>query len=189
MHPGIFLDRDGVIIEYRADYVRSWRDVKIYPQALRALTQVSASQHKIAIITNQSAICRKLTSWQTVDEINQRLLDKIREAGGRIDGLYLCPHTPEEGCSCRKPKPGLILQAACELDIDLKSSILIGDNLADLQAGKAAGVSHLVLVRTGLGEACSLEVRSNEFANWMIFQDLEEALHHLVPVRITGGSQ
>jgi D-glycero-D-manno-heptose 1,7-bisphosphate phosphatase len=75
----------------------------------------------------------------------------IAKAGGRIDGIYLCPHAPEDHCTCRKPRPGLILQAAAELGLDLARSILIGDALSDLQAGQAADISRLILVRTGRG--------------------------------------
>lgn len=189
MIPGIFLDRDGVIIEYRANYVRSWEDVEIYPQALRVLKRIRSLDRQIVIITNQSAVGRGLVSLQKANDINQRLLEEIHKAGGRIDGLYLCPHTPEEGCPCRKPKPGLILQAARDLDIDLKHSILIGDNLTDLQAGQAAGIARVALVRTGLGESLSAENFPASLAGVLSCKDLEDALCTLIPLETTGASQ
>lgn len=151
MHPAIFIDRDGVIIENRADYVRTWRDVSIFPDALTALARLAASPYKIVIVTNQSGIGRGLIPPRTAEQINQRLLGIIHAAGGRIDGVYLCPHTPEENCACRKPRPGLILQAGRELSLDLSHSIMIGDALSDIQAGQAAGISRNVLVLTGRG--------------------------------------
>jgi D-glycero-D-manno-heptose 1,7-bisphosphate phosphatase len=151
MFPAIFLDRDGVIIENRSDYVRSWEDVAFIPGALSALAKASMSTYKIIIVTNQSAIGRGIISYQTAEEINQRLIQMISNAGGRVDGVFMCPHAPEEKCSCRKPQPGLILQAAEALDLDLSRSTLIGDALSDIQAGQAAGVCQRILVRTGRG--------------------------------------
>lgn len=188
MFPGIFLDRDGVIIEHRAGYVCTWKDVEIYPQALRALRRIKSSGFRIAIVTNQSAIGRELVSYESVSEINQRLIKQINDAGGRIDGLYLCPHVPEDGCACRKPQPGLIQQAAFELDIDLNQSILIGDNLTDLQAGQTAGIAQLALVCTGLGYTFLNESHSDVFPRHQVFKDLENALNYLIPMDNTGGN-
>jgi D-glycero-D-manno-heptose 1,7-bisphosphate phosphatase len=152
MFPAIFLDRDGVIIENRSDYVRSWEDVSFIPGALAALAKASASKYKIIIVTNQSAIGRGIISYQAAEEINLRLTRAISNAGGRVDGVFMCPHAPEENCSCRKPQPGLLLQAAQALDLDLSRSTLIGDALSDMQAGQAAGVCQRILVRTGRGD-------------------------------------
>lgn len=153
MFPAIFLDRDGVIIENRSDYVRSWGDVHVFPQALEALANASASPYKIVFVTNQSAVGRGLMSLAAAEAINSRLKALIEDAGGRVDGIFLCPHAPEAECDCRKPKPGLLLQAAQALDLDLARSVMIGDALTDLMAGQAAGVRHLALVRSGRGAA------------------------------------
>ncbi len=91
LHRAIFIDRDGVIIENRYDYVRSWEDVAIYPQALRALSMICDSDYKIVIITNQSAVGRGIISQSTADEINHRLIMEIQSVGGRIDGVYHVP--------------------------------------------------------------------------------------------------
>ncbi len=181
MLPGIFLDRDGVIIEHRPGYVLSWSDVVFYPQALAALARLRVRMFKIAIITNQSAIGRGLLSTETADDINRRIEQVIEIAGGRIDGTFVCPHHPQDGCPCRKPRPGLILQAANSLGIDLTSSILIGDNLGDLQAGQAAGVPRLALVRTGLGSQQLQAPPPKGLIEFSIYSDLEEALRCLLP--------
>jgi len=181
MLPGIFLDRDGVLIEHRPGYVRTWSDVVFYPQVLAVLAQLKVRDVKIAIITNQSAIGRGLLDEKVAVEINQRIEQEIIKAGGRIDGIFVCPHQPEDGCLCRKPLPGLILQAAQALDIDLTRSIIVGDNLTDLQAGQAAGVPLLALVRTGLGEQQLQAPLPGGLADIYIFKDLAEALQCLVP--------
>ena len=151
MTPAIFLDRDGVLIENRANYVRSWGDVELFPQAIEAVAAVSHWPHKIIIVTNQSAIGRGLVSLETVEAINQRLVELVAAANGRIDAVFICPHAPQENCACRKPRPGLLLQAAAQHDLDLSQSIMIGDALTDLLAGRRAGVKLSALVRTGRG--------------------------------------
>lgn len=151
LSPAIFLDRDGVIIHNRVGYVRAWEDVRIYPQALPALRKLAGSPFKIMIISNQSAIQRGLTTRAAVEGINAKLQDFILKNGGRVDGIYICPHAPWENCTCRKPKPGLLLQAAFEQKLDLGNSIMIGDALSDLQAGQNAGIQRFFLVLTGRG--------------------------------------
>ena len=122
MYPSIFLDRDGVLIENRSDYVRDWSQVKIIPEAVRALSLAPIKKYKVVIVTNQSAVGRGLILLKTAQDINQRLINLIREQGGQIDSVYMCPHAPEDGCSCRKPLPGLLLQAAKDLSLDLQRS-------------------------------------------------------------------
>lgn len=151
MFPAIFLDRDGVLIENRADYVRNWSQVNIFPEAIEALSNPSLEGYKIVIVTNQSAVERGIISINTAVNINDRLIELIHNQGGRMDGAFLCPHIPKSNCDCRKPKPGLILQAANKLSVDLKRSWMIGDAWSDVQAGQAAGVFGTVLVKTGRG--------------------------------------
>ncbi|PID86748.1 MAG: D-glycero-beta-D-manno-heptose-1,7-bisphosphate 7-phosphatase [Chloroflexi bacterium] len=153
MKPAIFLDRDGVIIENQANYVRSWADVSIFPQALKALASLSKLPYSIVIVTNQSAIGRGIISQEQAEKINSRLINEITKAGGRIDAVYMCPHAPQTECSCRKPKPGLLLQAAKHLSLDLQHSLIIGDALSDLKAGQLAGLKSSILVLTGRGFA------------------------------------
>ena len=151
MHPAIFLDRDGVLIENRSDYIRDWSQVKMIPEAIRALSHSSLKKYKVVIVTNQSVVGRGLILLRTAQEINQRLINLIRDQGGQIDSVYMCPHKPEDGCPCRKPLPGLLLQAAKDLSLDLQRSWMIGDAWSDVQAGEAAGLRGTILLRTGRG--------------------------------------
>lgn len=176
MRPAVFLDRDGVIIQNRPDYVRSWEDVAFIPGVLPALAQLARLPCRVVVITNQAGIGKGIISQQGADEINRRLIEVIIRHGGRIDGIYVCPHRPEDQCECRKPKPGLILQAAQELDIDLQTSLLVGDNLSDLQAARAGGVGKAVLVRTGLGETFISSLPAAGFEAVSIYDSLVEAL-------------
>jgi D-glycero-D-manno-heptose 1,7-bisphosphate phosphatase len=182
VEPAIFLDRDGVIIENRPTYVRHWSEVVIYPQALQALARIRLSPYKIVIITNQSAVGRGLMPLETAVMINQRLIAAIQQAGGRIDGVFMCPHAPEEECQCRKPKPGLLFQAAQALDLDLSRSIMIGDALSDLQAGQAAGLPLTVLVRSGRGRQQERLPLPAGLKPFLTYNTLAEALADLVQV-------
>lgn len=173
--PAIFLDRDGVIIENCSNYVRSWADVVIFPQAVAALAAVRDCPYRIVLVTNQSAVGRGHISHATAAAINDRLLAHVRAAGGRIDAVYMCPHGPDDGCDCRKPQPGLLLRAAEELDIDLSRSVMIGDALTDVMAGQAAG-ARTVLLRTGRGGDQERLPAAAELPPFLIFDTLADAL-------------
>lgn len=176
MYPAVFLDRDGVIIENRANYVRSWSDVSIYPQALTALAKLSHTPYKTIIVTNQSAVGRGLISLDEAQAINERLVQEISGAGGRIDRVYMCPHAPDAGCDCRKPKPGLLLRAQRELSLDMSRSLLIGDALSDLFAGDAACVPQVALVRTGRGATQAQLPAASSLGSLRIYDTLSSAV-------------
>ena len=153
MKPAIFLDRDGVIVEnIDNNYVNAITDVSFIPGALEALRCLAQSEFAVILVTNQAGVAKGYLSLETAHEINDYILQAIQHAGGRVDQAYMCHHAPEANCICRKPKPGMLLQAARELDLDLSQSWMIGDALTDLQAGQAAGVKETVLVLTGRGQ-------------------------------------
>lgn len=177
MFPAIFLDRDGVIIENREDYVRDWSQVKILPEALDAIVNFQHKHHyRFIIVTNQSAIGRGLMSIEAARDINELLVKTIEARGGKVHGVYLCPHTPEDRCNCRKPEPGMFFQAARDLSIDLNRSWMVGDAWSDLLAGQAAGLRDMILVQTGRGaDQLSIPV-PEKLTKYHICADLPEAL-------------
>lgn len=177
--PAIFLDRDGVIIENCSNYVRSWADVAIFPQAIAALAAIHDCPYRIVLVTNQSAVGRGHITLATATAINDRLLAHVRAAGGRIDAVYMCPHGPDDGCDCRKPQPGLLLQAAEELGIDLSRSVMIGDALSDVMAGQAAGV-RAVLLRTGRGRVQERLPAAAALPPFLIYDTLADALPEVI---------
>ena len=176
MFPSIFLDRDGVLIENRSDYVRDWSQVKIIPEAIRALSFTPIKKYKVVIVTNQSVVGQGLILPKTAHEINQQLINLIHGYGGQIDGVYMCPHKPEDGCSCRKPLPGLLLQAAKDLSLDLQRSWMIGDAWSDVQAGHAAGIRGTILLKTGRGIEQLLQAPLEMMTGNLIFDNLPSAL-------------
>jgi D-glycero-D-manno-heptose 1,7-bisphosphate phosphatase len=180
MKPAIFLDRDGVLIENYPSYIRRWEDVQVFPQALAALALINLAPYKIVIVTNQSVVGRGLISLENARQINRQLVSVFEQAGGRIDGVFMCPHTSQDQCECRKPKPGMLFQAARELSLDLSRSLMIGDTLSDLQAGQAAGVYKTALVRTGLGASQVNIPQSNLIAPFSIYENVFDALINLI---------
>jgi histidinol-phosphate phosphatase family protein len=148
----VFLDRDGVINADRTDFVKSWAEFDFLPSVLSALAVLSRTQYKIVVVTNQSGVGRGLLTETTLREMNLRMTDRVREAGGRIDAIYYCPHLPETGCSCRKPAPGMFIAAATDLALDLSRSWMIGDGYRDIAAASAAGVRS-ILLSTGHAES------------------------------------
>ncbi|MCA9955356.1 MAG: HAD family hydrolase [Ardenticatenaceae bacterium] len=179
--PALFLDRDGVFIENRSNYVRSWADVEFFPQALDALAHIRDIPYKIIVVTNQSAVGRGLMSLETAVSLNERILAEVRGRNGRIDASYLCPAPPGTNDPCRKPRPGMLLQAAQEHKLDLSQSYMIGDALTDLQAGQAAGVKQAILLLTGRGQAQAQLPLAAELPAFTTYPTLADALHHLFP--------
>jgi len=176
LSPAVFLDRDGVIIENRENYVRGWDDVSFIPGSITALKRLSGSPYRVLIVTNQSAIGRGLITIDEAMEINSKIVDVIKEHGGRIDSVQMCPHTAQDNCSCRKPEPGMLLKASAELSLDLSASFLIGDTRNDLLAGQAAGIGYLALVRTGLGATQEPLLASSALSSYDVYDDLAQAI-------------
>lgn len=180
MFPAIFIDRDGVIIENKTDYVRNWSQVSFLPDSIHALANPKLAEYKIVIVTNQSAVGRGIISLETANSINDRLVHSIRDLGGQIDGVYLCPHSPNDQCECRKPKSGLLLQAAKELSLDLKRSWMIGDAWSDIQAGQAAGVHMAVMVKTGRGVDQLSMQKPTDVTEFLVYDNLVQALKSIL---------
>ena len=180
MNSAIFLDRDGVIIENRSNYVRSWDDVFIFPQALKALSEFSKVSFTFIIVTNQSAIGRGIITKKEADKINSRLVNEIRQAGGRIDAVFMCPHAPSENCQCRKPKPGLFHQASQSLSLNLNNSIMIGDALTDMVAAQTAGIKQCAILRTGRGEEQLKLTEASTLPPFSIYDTLADAFFDLL---------
>ena len=141
----IFLDRDGVINQERKDYVKNLEEFKIFDNIADAISLLKKENFLVVVITNQSAINRKLLSIENLEKIHEFLKKYLKKNNTSLDGIYYCPHTPDEGCSCRKPKPGLLLKAASDLNIDLNNSWMIGDSKTDIDAAKTAGCNSILL--------------------------------------------
>lgn len=173
----VFLDRDGVIIENRSDYVKTWDEVRFLPRTFEALRALRRAGHAVIVITNQSAVGRGLISLEQAAELNRRVVAEIEAQGGRIDAWYMCWHHPDDGCGCRKPAPGLLLRAKAELGLDLARSHLIGDAVSDIEAAHAAGV-RATLVLTGRGREQADRLSRIAWLECGVAADLHAAVQH-----------
>ena len=151
--PAVILDRDGVLNSRppRAQYVTRWEDFQWLPGVKEALSVLSQAGYRIIVVSNQAGIGRGVMTEAALDDIHTRMKAEALEAGGRIDAIYFCPHDWEEGCECRKPKPGMLFQAQRDFNLDLTRTVFVGDDERDAQAAEAAGCpSILISERTSL---------------------------------------
>lgn len=151
----VFLDRDGVINIDSADYIKRPSEFEFIPKSPQAIALLSRHHFRVILITNQSIIGRKMAPQKTLDAIFSKLKKGVEAAGGRINDIFFCPHTPDDKCACRKPKPKMILDAAQKYKIDLSRSVMVGDSSKDIECAINAGCGKTILVQTGNGKkAC-----------------------------------
>ena len=158
MRPAVFLDRDGTMI-HDVGYLSRLEDVRWFPWAIDAIQSLNRAGFLVCVTTNQGGVGLGFYDEQFVRAVHARMSDELAEANARVDGWYYCPHHPlavderlRVACDCRKPGPGMIRQAQGEFAIDLQSSFVVGDKLADVGLGAGVGATP-ILVRTGYGEA------------------------------------
>ena len=171
--PAVFLDRDGTI-NVEKSYLHRVQDWEWIPGAQEAIKLLRDSGYLIVVVSNQAGVERGYYSSEDVIALHMHVQQELQELGTGVDAYYWCPHHPGSGCNCRKPAPGMMLQAAQDLNIDFGASWMVGDKAIDVQAGLAAGVNSL-LVQTGYG--------ANEMhqlgAGVPVFASLEEAAQYV----------
>ena len=141
----VFLDRDGVLNKNRDDYVKSTKELEIFSNIGKEILKLKMKGSLIIVITNQSVINREIITIRELEEIHSTIQKFLMKSKTSIDKFYFCPHRPDENCDCRKPKPGLILQAINEFSIDASKSWMVGDSKTDIQAGEKAGCKTILL--------------------------------------------
>ena len=156
---GVFIDRDGTISE-EVGYINHLSRFQVYPWSAEAIRNLNLKGLKAILVTNQAGVARGYFEESLIHEVHQKLRDELKQSGAYLDAIYYCPHHPSVGkppyrldCDCRKPKPGMLLRAANELEIDMKHSFVIGDRYSDIQLAQNAGIKSIfVLSGYGLGE-------------------------------------
>jgi D-glycero-D-manno-heptose 1,7-bisphosphate phosphatase len=141
VNKAVFLDRDGVVNRKppEGNYVTRWEDFHVLPGVVEGIAQMNRAGFEVIIVTNQRCIAKGLLTVPDLEKIHQRMSDSLMSAGAAIDAIYYCPHEMEPVCRCRKPAPGMLVDAAREHGIDLSASWLIGDSDIDIEAGRNAG--------------------------------------------------
>jgi D-glycero-D-manno-heptose 1,7-bisphosphate phosphatase len=139
--PAIILDRDGVLNEKapRAQYIRNWSEWKWLPGAKESLRRLNQAGFKVILVSNQAGINRGAMTGQDLHAIHLKMVAEVEQSGGRVDAIYFCPHDWDEGCECRKPRPGMLFQAQQDFNLDLSRTLFVGDDERDAQAADAAG--------------------------------------------------
>ena len=186
----VILDRDGTINQDSDDYVKSADEWIALPDALEAIARLNHAGWHVVVASNQSGLGRGLFDVAALNAMHTKMHKLLAAAGGRIDAVFYCPHSPEETCNCRKPLPGLYEQIGERYGMDLKGVHIVGDSLRDLQAGAAVGcVTHLV--HTGKGaklkgqplpadfpQGTLVHADLSAFADWLIAQPEPAARTH-----------
>lgn len=174
----VFLDRDGTLNE-EVNYLSRVEDMRWLPRAVQAVRRLNEHGWAVVLITNQSGIGRGYYTEQDVAAIHERITADLAQAGAHLDGLYYCPHHPDEQCLCRKPKPYLFQQAARDLDLDLASSYAIGDKVSDLEPGRQLGCQTILLL-TGHGQEHLQIAREQGFRPNYVAKDLYQAVEWII---------
>jgi D-glycero-D-manno-heptose 1,7-bisphosphate phosphatase len=147
----VILDRDGTMVIDRG-YLSDPAGLEFEPGAAEGLKWLYSHGYRLVVITNQSGVGRGLFTIERLEAMNERLNIMVEETGAKLEGIYYCPHAPDDGCTCRKPELGLLMRAASELGFDPKSAIMIGDKESDIEFGRRAGAT-TVLIATGASAA------------------------------------
>lgn len=176
----VFLDRDGVINRDSPDYVKSWSEFEFLPGSIEAIRNLSVSGFTTMLITNQSAVNRRLISHTELQTIHTRMKAALKRRDGHIRDIFFCPHRPDERCACRKPKPGLIHQAQSKYRIDLSQSFMVGDNAKDIECARNAGCGCAILVQSGIGTDAAEILATRDICPDFIARDLSGAVNWIM---------
>lgn len=182
LHKAVFLDRDGTIAK-DVHYCRRVEDFQILPKAAEAIRSLNKEGYKVVVITNQSGIARGYFTEETLSMIHRKMHSDLQNSGAFIDAVYFCPHHPDDGCECRKPKPTLLIRAAKEIGITLGQSYMVGDDIKDVQAGLAAGCRTVWLRSDGIAPA---EMSQDQLAHH-IASDLAQAVEWIIRDSLSGS--
>lgn len=181
----VFLDRDGVINEDSREYVKTWAEFRFIGKSPEAVARLTEAGFRIIVITNQSGIGRGIIRPRDLAKMHERMREALRERGGEITDIFFCPHRPDEGCSCRKPRTDMIRMACDKYGIDPADAWMVGDSAKDIECAINAGCRSL-LVMTGNGPAAEVELARKEIRIDHIANDLYDAADHIVAGQYTG---
>jgi len=189
MNKAFFLDRDGVLIE-EVNYLNSIEQVKLIGTAAEALNIIRKHGYMCIVVSNQSGVARGYFPYDTVKSVHKHIDLLLENSGTKpVDGYFFCPHHPKGivpeysvPCECRKPKPGLIFEAAAKYNIDLGQSFMIGDKKSDIKAAENAGLKYAVMVRTGHG---NVESSMEEGLDTHLASDIKEAVLYCINITST----
>ncbi len=171
----VFLDRDGTINRDSHAYIKSWEEFEFIPDSLEAIKALTTNGFVNIVITNQSAVPRKLISLKDLEFVHNMMMQTVASSGGEIKDVFYCPHMPGDDCDCRKPEPGLIYQAQKKYGIDLTTAVMVGDSAKDIECARRAGCGKAVLVRSGKDDDVEDELKTRQIFPDFVAEDLLDA--------------
>lgn len=176
----VFLDRDGTINRDSPDYIKSREEFEFLPGSLKAIKELTVDGFTIIVITNQSALPRKLISLEELERLHAMMCKLVQSNEGKIKDIFYCPHMPEDNCDCRKPAPGLILRAQSKYSIDLADAVMVGDSHRDIECGHNAGCGNTVLVKTGIHKNTAQRLAKKRIVPDYVAEDLYQAAQWII---------
>lgn len=192
MTQAIFLDRDGTLVD-ELGFLRRPEDLRLLPRAAQGVRAFNSAGWRAIVVTNQSGLARGLFTPADLAAVHARLEEELAREGARLDAILHCPHHPDEGapplrapCACRKPEPGLMLEAAERFGLELGACWIVGDSLRDLEAGKRAGLAGELLVLTGKGPEELARLTEEERVLLRTEPDLLAAAHAILAEAFPG---
>jgi len=171
----IILDRDGVINHDSDAYIKSTEEWQPIDGSLEAIARLNHSGYTVVVASNQSGIARGYFDIETLSDMHQKMDQMLAKIGGQVDAVFYCPHGPDDGCTCRKPKPGLLLQIGQRYNVSLKEVVYIGDSITDIKAASNAN-AQAMLVRTGKGVKAEKIMLAECKASVPVYDDLAAAV-------------
>ncbi|MFK8068346.1 MAG: D-glycero-beta-D-manno-heptose 1,7-bisphosphate 7-phosphatase [Gammaproteobacteria bacterium] len=175
----LILDRDGVINQDSDDYIKNPNEWLPIPGSLKAISNANRAGFRVIVVTNQSGLGRGIFDINTLNEMHKKMHKKLARVGGVIEAVFFCPHKPDEGCDCRKPKAGMLEEIRQRLNISLEKVWYVGDSYTDVQAARSAGATP-VLVRTGKGERTLAGNAKHDLGNVPVYSDLAACVDALL---------
>lgn len=140
VNKAVYLDRDGIINrKLEKDYVKNWDEFHFLPDTIKAIKTINEKGYLVIVVTNQRGIAKGLMTEKDLQEIHRRMCEELQKHGAYIDDIFYCPHDIKDNCNCRKPKPGMLIEAQKKWNIDFAQSYIIGDSESDIEAGKRVG--------------------------------------------------
>jgi D-glycero-D-manno-heptose 1,7-bisphosphate phosphatase len=179
----VILDRDGTINYDSDDFIKSPQEWVPIPGSIEAIARLNRAGYKVVVATNQSGVARGYFDMDVLNRIHNKMIDAVRDHGGEIDGIFFCPHSPDDNCKCRKPKPGLYQEIAKRLNTNLTGAYAVGDSKRDIEAARTGGAIP-VLVRTGKGERTLARPEPEFLEGVPVFDDLATFTDSLLSEKI-----
>lgn len=175
----IILDRDGVINHDSDAYIKSPEEWLPIDGSLEAIARLNHGGYTVVVASNQSGLARGYFDIESLTAMHKKMDEMLEKQGGRVDAVFYCPHGPDDGCECRKPKPGMLLDIGQRFNVSLKEVVLIGDSMSDIKAANSAD-ANAMLVRTGKGKKAEKILQIESKISVPVFDDLSAAVTALL---------